>query len=126
MPNRLQISPPFSTLPVSAMDRIQKAGQRLEVGKGHLFFEEGEPAPSAFVLLEGRVQVQHLRRDGSVHTPCVIGPGGTFCCLPILDGGPYPATAVAATPGVVFSLPCSLFRHLLPLEEPGLYLLQIP
>jgi CRP-like cAMP-binding protein len=42
----------------------------------------------------------------------MMGDGDTFCCLPALDGGPYPATATAAVPSILIRFPGSLFRDL--------------
>ena len=62
---------------------------------------------------EGRISIQHFRPDGTVRTVCMVGPGETFCCLPTLDGGPYPATAVAAEPSIVYRMPGPLYRRTL-------------
>jgi CRP/FNR family transcriptional regulator len=42
----------------------------------------------------------------------MMGDGDTFCCLPALDGGPYPATATAAVPSILVRIPGPTFRDL--------------
>ena len=46
-----------------------------------------------------------------MQTTCVMTPGESFCCLPALDRGSYPATAVAATKANVLQIPNSLFHE---------------
>lgn len=42
---------------------------------------------------------------------CVMGVGDLFCRLPLIDGGPYPATAVAACMARLYRLPTELLRE---------------
>lgn len=86
------------------------------LAKGQVLFEAGDPSLGVFVLLSGRAQLAHVRPDGSVRAVCVVTAGDTFCCLPAMDGGPYPATATAAAPTTVLEIPGALFRELLQRE----------
>jgi CRP-like cAMP-binding protein len=104
---------PFEALTAAERVRLAAQTEELRVDREHVFFEEGETADQVFVAQTGRVRIQHFRPDGSVRTVCMVGPGDTFCCLPTLDGGPYPATAVAAEPSVVFRIPGPTYRSLL-------------
>jgi len=63
--------------------------------KGHTLWTEGELAGQLVVLDRGRVKVLRNRPDGGTTLIFVMGPGEVFGFLPFLDGGPYPATAVA-------------------------------
>jgi CRP/FNR family transcriptional regulator len=108
----LRSTPPFDTLPSEEIDRLAGKLQQIDAPAGHVIFQEGEGGDWAYLLKSGRVRVQHFRADGNVHTVCMIGPGDTFCCLPALDGGPYPATAVAAVDSIAYRIPGSVFRDL--------------
>jgi CRP-like cAMP-binding protein len=108
----LRSTPPFDALPAEALGRLERELRPIDAPPGHVFFEEGEPGDWAFLLHSGRVRIQHFRADGRVRTVCMVGPGDTFCCLPTLDGGPYPATAVAAVRSIAYRIPGSLFRDL--------------
>ena len=104
---------PFDTLPVEELERVGREATQVGVRRGQTFFEEGQGDDWVFVLATGRVRIQHLRPDGSARTVCLVGPGETYCCLPALDGGPYPATAVAAVDSTALRLPGPTFRDLL-------------
>ena len=47
-----------------------------------------------------------------------MAPGEPFCCLPTLDKGNYPATAVAANPSDVLQVPLWLFHELMESSPP--------
>ena len=104
---------PFRALPEAALARVADELVELRAEREEVFFHEGDDADDVYVARSGRVRIQHFRANGSVRTVCMIGPGETFCCLPALDGGPYPATAVAAEPSVVYRLPGPVYRRLL-------------
>ena len=104
---------PFVELTAAERARLLPRVEFLDVEREHVFFHEGETSDQVFVAQTGRVRIQHFRPDGSVRTVCMVGPGETFCCLPALDGAPYPATAVAAEPSVVLRMPGPAYRRLL-------------
>jgi len=81
--------------------------------KGEVIFHEGRPSESVWLTLEGRVHLLHHQAEGRVQATCVMAPGETFCCLPALDQGVYPATAVAATKAKVLQIPHPLFQEML-------------
>ncbi len=109
---------PFSALSPGGLDEVVRETREIAAEKGHIFFQEGEPSDSVFVVRSGRVRIQHLHKDGTVRIVCMLAPGDTFCCLPAMDGGRYPAGAVAADRSHVYRLPASLFRRLME-REPG-------
>jgi len=63
--------------------------------KGHTLWTEGEVSGRLIVLDRGRVKILRDRPDGGTTLIFLLGPGEVFGFLPFLDGGPYPATAVA-------------------------------
>jgi CRP/FNR family transcriptional regulator len=81
--------------------------------RGETIFEEGHPSDSVWLGMEGRVHLLHHLSDGRIQTTCVMSPGETFCCLPALDRGAYPATAVAATRVKVLQIPSGLFHEII-------------
>ena len=62
---------------------------------GQVLWAEGEVSGRLTLLDEGRVKALRARPDGRSVLLYVFGPGDIFGFLPFLDGGPYPATAVA-------------------------------
>lgn len=109
----LRFMRPFDVLPSEVVGPLEEVLERIEAPSGHVFFQEGEIGDWVFVLRSGRVRIQHFRSDGKVRTVCMVGPGDTFCCLPTLDGGAYPATAIAAIRSVAYRIPGLLFRNLM-------------
>jgi CRP-like cAMP-binding protein len=109
---------PFSALTPEGLDEIAREAREISAEKGHVLFQEGEPSEAVFVVRSGRVRIQHLHKDGTVRIVCMLGPGDTFCCLPAMDGGKYPAGAVAADRSHLYRLPGPLFRRLME-REPG-------
>lgn len=106
---------------LSSADRARVAALAHErrLAKGEMVFREGAPSDSIWLVKTGRVHLLHYETGGHARTTCVMTPGETFCCLPALDRGQYPATAVAAADSVVLQIPTPLFHELLR-AAPGL------
>ncbi len=62
---------------------------------GQVLWTEGEVSGRLVVLEQGRVKILRTQPDGRSVLLFVFGPGEVFGFLPFIDGGPYPATAVA-------------------------------
>lgn len=75
-------------------------------------FQEGSPAPEAFLLQEGRVRL--LKRVAMTNRSlAVVKPGDLFGEGALLEGATYGSTAVALTDGVLLALDRTTFRSLL-------------
>lgn len=109
----------FGRLSAKERERIVSYSHERSFGKGEVIFHEGRPSDSVWVTLEGRVHLLHHQPEGRAQATCVMAPGETFCCLPALDQGVYPATAVAATRARVLQIPHRLFQEAIK-ESPGL------
>jgi len=62
---------------------------------GRVLWSEGERSGRLTVIDRGRVKITRARADGTAMLLYVFGSGTVFGFLPLLDGGAYPATAVA-------------------------------
>ncbi len=69
--------------------------ERRRYAKGRVLWTEGERSGRLTVIDRGRVKITRARADGSAVLLYVFGPGTVFGFLPLIDDGPYPATAVA-------------------------------
>ncbi|MBI3332470.1 MAG: Crp/Fnr family transcriptional regulator [Candidatus Omnitrophica bacterium] len=103
----------FRHLSAAERQRAAAACRERSFDRGEAIFHEGHPSDSVWLVREGRVHLLHYLTGGRVQTTCVMAPGESFCCLPALDRGSYPATAVAATPAKVIQLPTSVFHELM-------------
>ena len=103
----------FRHLPPRERQRVASLSRERTFEKGETIFHEGRSSDSIWIVIEGRVHLLHYLNVGRAQTTCEMTPGETFCCLPALDRGVYPATAVAATPAKVLQIPTALFHELL-------------
>ncbi len=62
---------------------------------GHVLWNEGDRDGRLVVLDSGRVKILRHLSDGKPILVYVFGPGDVFGFLPFLDGGAYPASAIA-------------------------------
>ena len=109
----------FGRLSAKERERLASFSHERSYAKAEVIFHEGCPSDSVWLTLEGRVHLLHHQTDGRAQATCVMTPGETFCCLPALDQGVYPATAVAATSSRVLQIPHHLFQEILK-NSPGL------
>jgi CRP/FNR family transcriptional regulator len=62
---------------------------------GQVLWAEGETSGRLVLLERGRVKAVRVLPDGSSVLLYVFGAGDLFGFLPLVDGGPYPATSIA-------------------------------
>ncbi len=62
---------------------------------GELLFSEGEPCNGLHIIAQGKVRIFKTSASGREQVLAVNGPGESIAELPVFDGGPYPASAVA-------------------------------
>jgi CRP/FNR family transcriptional regulator len=77
-----------------------------------VLFTEGQPADSVWAVKEGLVHIVKFGREGKEIVLEVIPPGELFGAVVALQDRPYPASAVAAEPSVVWRLPAGMARDL--------------
>lgn len=108
----------FRQLTAKQRERLAAFSHERGYSKGDVIFHEGRPSDSVWLTLEGRVHLLHHQPEGRVQANCVMTPGETFCCLPALDHGVYPATAVAATKTRILQIPTQAFHELMKSSGP--------
>lgn len=62
---------------------------------GELLFSEGEPCSGLYIIARGKVRIFKTSVNGREQVLAVNVPGESVAELPLFDGGPYPASAVA-------------------------------
>lgn len=62
---------------------------------GELLFSEGDPCHGLHIIARGRVRIFKSSPGGREQVLAVNTPGESIAELPVFDGGPYPASAVA-------------------------------
>lgn len=104
---------PFKRLSDAERRRLAIASREKRYAKGETIFRAGDPAEAVCIVKEGRVHLMKFLDGGQASTTCVMAPGETFCCLPALDGKPYPVDAIAAVDSVIVRVPTSAFHDLM-------------
>ena len=97
-------------LPADAAAELAAAARERTLAAGETLFAAGGASPGIVVVVEGRVRVVR-ELGGRRHVVHDEGPGGTLGELPVYDGGPLPATAIAAEPTRVVVLPADAVRR---------------
>jgi CRP/FNR family cyclic AMP-dependent transcriptional regulator len=62
---------------------------------GELLFSEGEPCTGLHIIAQGKVRIFKTSVNGREQVLAVNVPGESVAELPVFDGGPFPASAVA-------------------------------
>jgi CRP/FNR family transcriptional regulator len=62
---------------------------------GELLFSEGEPCHGLHIIARGNVRIFKTSMSGREQVLAVNTPGESVAELPVFDGGPFPASAVA-------------------------------
>lgn len=63
---------------------------------GELLFSEGEPCSGLHIIARGKVRIFKTSVNGREQVLAVNAPGESVAELPVFDGGPFPASAMAA------------------------------
>lgn len=103
---------PFRHLPAKDLARLQTEARARHLPKGSILFGEGEPAKDLWVIRSGWVRLIRRVTDGQDLTLDIVTPKDTLCGLSAFVGGPYMATAVAATPVDGVRLPAEILKSL--------------
>lgn len=107
-PKRLllwQSTPLLAGVAPEIIQTLSELSARHTYEAGAIIFGEGEPVAGLFLIEVGSVKVCRFSKEGREHTLRVFQPGETFNEVPVLDGGPNAATAIAFTDAVVWRIP---------------------
>lgn len=102
----------FRTLGPADREAIAAATREQRVAQGAFVFSEGQRADGLWAVKEGLIHIVKFAPDGREIVLEVIPPGELFGAVVALEDRPYPASAVAAEPSVVWRMPAELARSL--------------
>jgi CRP-like cAMP-binding protein len=85
----------FSSLSRSELQMLTTRSVLKQFSPGELLFSESEPCQGLHVIARGGVRIFKTSINGREQVLAVNGPGESVAELPVFDGGPYPASAVA-------------------------------
>ncbi len=117
----LKRAPLFTKLAEPELLSLGMRARFRQYARNELLFSEGDPCSGLYVVASGLIRIFKASSSGREHVLSVEGPGASFAELPVFDGGPYPASAVAAADSEVLFLSTEDFR-LLCLDRPEIAL----
>jgi CRP/FNR family transcriptional regulator len=91
----LKNTPLFSSLSPSELQLLAQRTVRRLFSAGELLFSEGEPCNGINIIASGMVRIFKTSVNGREQVLAVEKPGESIAEIPVFDGGPYPASAVA-------------------------------
>ena len=91
-----------------------------KVNAGEIIFNEGAVARFYYQLVSGSVRWVNLTDNGNEFIQNMIEPGECFGELPLFDGEPFAASAIADTDSVIIRLHISSFHQLIT-ERPDIH-----
>ncbi len=90
----------LGTLTDQEVDWLVSHGNRRTLAQGELLMRAGDPASALFLLLDGELVLTN-ERDGMEHC---LRRGDLVGEVPLIDGGPAPATVTAQNAAVILEL----------------------
>ncbi|WP_113587775.1 Crp/Fnr family transcriptional regulator [Bosea sp. AK1] len=101
----LRSVPLFAAMSDDQLDRMTAQASARRVPQGEAVFEQGETAKAFYLLLNGRLKVTQVTRDGQQIIVRIVHPGDLFGFTRALGRSDYPGTATAAVDSLVASWP---------------------
>jgi CRP-like cAMP-binding protein len=89
--------PLLSALGIDLVERMSTRAIVRKVKRGATIFQKGDPGNSLFAVCNGSVKISAPSSEGKDAVLNVLGPGGVFGEIALLDGGARTADAVAVS-----------------------------
>jgi CRP-like cAMP-binding protein len=113
----LQAVPYFAGLPEGDLGRVAAALTERRLAEGEIGFVEGGRAAGLYLIVEGQAKIVRYSQGGREQVLALLGPGDSCNEVPVVDGGPNPATLVAIEDTVVWiwsRMAMNRLRHEMP------------
>jgi CRP/FNR family transcriptional regulator len=88
-------TPLLATLSAAELQNLASRTVRKLFSAGELIFSEGEPCNGLHIIARGKVRIFKTSVSGREQVLAVNNPGESVAELPVFDGGPFPASAIA-------------------------------
>jgi CRP/FNR family transcriptional regulator, cyclic AMP receptor protein len=100
----------FKGLGQADLDALAVLLRERRYPRGSIVLAQGDPGDALFLIGEGQVKVAVLSEDGREVILSVLGPGGVFGEMSLLDDEPRSAHVIAMTDAVLLQLRRDDFR----------------
>ncbi len=84
-----------------------------KLDQAEIIFKEGTNCQFYMQLISGSVKWFNIDEEGKEYIQTIIEPGECFGEIPLFDGGPYAATAIAEEPTMIIRLSKNSFMQLI-------------
>ncbi|MCB9090929.1 MAG: Crp/Fnr family transcriptional regulator [Halobacteriovoraceae bacterium] len=110
----LRSSQLFQFMDEAALNEIVKNSGIIEKFKrGKQLFFQGDKANGFYVVIEGKIQISRMSKEGVETILKNMNPGNTFAEVILFEKNDYPATALAIEDSIVFKVDKAEFLKLL-------------
>lgn len=109
--------PAFSGLPGALLAELVARIPARTYRKGEPIFEEGVAPDAVHLLQTGLVKAVKCSATSQYASMEIVVPGQFFGMIAVMDGKPYPVSAVPLGPARAYRIPAKLFRSLMS-EQP--------
>jgi CRP-like cAMP-binding protein len=100
----LKAIPYFAGLEEADLEAVKQYMFEQSVERNDMILIEGDPAEAVYFVVSGAVKVFKTSIEGKEQILCLVRAGESFNDVPVLDGGPNIASAVAMTPTVLYGM----------------------
>jgi len=104
--------PFLSRLSEPELQALAEASQVKQYSKGEVIFLEGDRCPGLYVVHSGAVKIFKTSAGGREQVLMMERPGNSVAELPVLDDGPYPASAMTVEDSTLLLIPKADFHRL--------------
>jgi len=94
--------PYFENLSAEQLSLVNSQKLTRNLNAGQIAFLEDDTAAGLYMLVSGRAKISRLSRDGREQVLSILKPGDSCNEVPVIDGGPNPATLTAIEPTTVW------------------------
>ena len=101
--------PIFSSLSKSEIDFIEERLERQDIPKGHKLFSQGDDGGSVKFIVEGKVKISLMSKEGRELLITYFSEGDFFGELSVLTGQPRSADAFCVEDCTLYSMSSKLF-----------------
>ena len=112
----------FEGIPPAQVEALALAPRAVEVRRGTIIFEEGDPAEAMFLIGHGRVQISKRGRGGKQETLTWLERNDFFGEMALYDPAPRSARATAAEDTILGRVGLAEFQSALEHAPPRLHL----
>jgi CRP/FNR family transcriptional regulator len=105
--------PYFAGLSAADLEAVSQRMFEQSIERGDMVLLEDDPSEALYFVVSGAVKVFKTSIEGKEQILCLLRVGESFNDVPILDGGPNLASAVAMTPIVLYGMTRSDIEELL-------------